>query len=1267
MNAPRVSSRFPAPVAWISLALVSLLSPISLTCSHAAGTVVAWGDNSSLQSQIPINLTNIVAVAGGVSHSVALKADGTVVAWGNNLSGQTNVPSNLASVAAIAAGATYSMALQSNGNVVLWGSQPAAPSGLGNVTAIAAGWTHSLALKSDRTVVSWGTQTDVPVTLSNVVAIAAGNGQSLALRIDGTVVAWGDNSYGKTNVPAGLSNVIAIAAGGDHCLALKSDSTVVGWGRNDDGQTTIPANLKAVAVSGGALHSLALKTDGTLAAWGDNTYGQTTLNPGDSGYISISAGGYHNLSIKGDGNPFILLQPFSQTVLVTKTATFQVIATGTAPLTYQWQHYGTNIAGATSQGLNLTNVQPADSGPYTVIVRNAYSSTTSSPAILNAVGGAPVVTVPLLDQTAICGDNLSFQVVAGGSAPVAYQWSFQGQPITGATQPSLALTNVTPANAGPYTVLITNAFGSMSTGAVLTVTVQPPSITSSLAASGTQGVSFTYATTALHTPTSFSALFLPAGLSINTNSGVISGIPQENGTFGVVLSAFNACSSDSQTLVLTLAPALPVITSATNATATESSPFSYQIRASNFPTSYGSQNLPTGLLLNPATGLISGIPVFAGTFLSTISASNQWGIGSATLQFTIANVSINSLAIQGLVPIYSSPFLLDFQFALRDNAQNAGIVTKPSLITPTCMELLPNGTVSAPAPNVPTATALITNIVEESGIFIARGNNKVFKSYLVLDFSDSISDPLLNGDSDNDGISDAVDYELAGAKYFVDEQPIGSQMGVYEFHRDDEDPQQVIALTKNKGLLDSAIGGIWTNYVQGFYAGSRCWDALSDAITALGASNPDEQHYIIFVSDGVDYSSTVTSDQVIAMAVAAKVKIDCVAFGANPDLATLGNITAGTIGRLYIAQSPTNLFEEFASASKDIQALYDLRWATLRRGTNSVFDPYFLLSYQGLSAAPDPWTTSGLSTNPVPPVPPSTNMTTNIVISWQNSSLASYDPSKYTGPVTNGTLRLVLDDQVEPSGITLRATYIPRFVRQLRFHYQANWPCTPILDATNSGEMLSSWSMTQSNDVDGSTWLLLSSPNPQDQATSLPFVGFGPLVTFQFNDILSNPSNALALIAVDNSIYTNILAGGQWFSFDTNSLASFVTNYPPLPYGTPVPWLLYYGFSGNLTNAEVADTDGDGMVNWQEYRANTNPTNAASKFYIVGAARGSDGRFQVTFSTSTNRTYRLDSSIDLVSWQTVQDNITGVNTNVTIIDTRYIPNLTNIYYRATVY
>jgi hypothetical protein len=81
--------------------------------------------------------------------------------------------------------------------------------------------------------------------------------------------------------------------------------------------------------------------------------------------------------------------------------------------------------------------------------------------------------------------------------------------------------------------------------------------------------------------------------------------------------------------------AAPVITSQLTATGNTGKSFSYQITATNAPTSYSATGLPAGLSLNPSSGLISGIPMTSVTTNVTIGATNGFGTGSATLIITI--------------------------------------------------------------------------------------------------------------------------------------------------------------------------------------------------------------------------------------------------------------------------------------------------------------------------------------------------------------------------------------------------------------------------------------------------------------------------------------------------------------------------------------------------------------------------------------------------------------------------------------------------------
>jgi alpha-tubulin suppressor-like RCC1 family protein len=326
------------------------------------GTMLSWGDNDDGQlgdgtvgptnptPSAVIGASNIVAIATGGWHSLALKSDGTMLSWGKDGNGQlgdgTVGPNNptpsvvlgASNIVAIAAGSDHSLALKSDGTLLSWGNDsygqlgdgrafpdsptPSAVLGASNIVAIAAGSNHSLALKSDGTLLSWGNDSygqlgdgtigrntrigldtinptpSAVLGASNIVAIAASGFHSLALKSDGTMLSWGYDFFGQLgdgtagpdsptpSVVLGASNIVAIAAGLYHSLALKSDGTLLSWGNDDAGQLgdgTIGGNnptpsvigvSNVVAIATGHQHSLALKLDGTMLSWGQDFFGQ---------------------------------------------------------------------------------------------------------------------------------------------------------------------------------------------------------------------------------------------------------------------------------------------------------------------------------------------------------------------------------------------------------------------------------------------------------------------------------------------------------------------------------------------------------------------------------------------------------------------------------------------------------------------------------------------------------------------------------------------------------------------------------------------------------------------------------------------------------------------------------------------------------------------------------------------------------------------------------------------------------------------------------
>ena len=288
------------------------------------GTIVAWGDNDEGQlgngasgadralgtypkpSVTPVKVTglaNIIDIAAGDKHALALHRDGTVWAWGTRdegaLGGGDAKPAGSLRVSSAVA--------------------PVPVRGLEGITQIAVGATHNLALTRDGHVMSWGTNSSgelgvgtritgwTPETvtgLDSVVAIAAGtsggHGVSGAVRQDGTVWMWGsgtsammgnghgptapDDPGGRNLRPTQVKGIVGaqrLAIGGGQVAALLGDGSLQMWGHNGYGEVGVgsanayePRPVKVTAVTNvaavylGNMRSYAVRTDGTFWIWG---------------------------------------------------------------------------------------------------------------------------------------------------------------------------------------------------------------------------------------------------------------------------------------------------------------------------------------------------------------------------------------------------------------------------------------------------------------------------------------------------------------------------------------------------------------------------------------------------------------------------------------------------------------------------------------------------------------------------------------------------------------------------------------------------------------------------------------------------------------------------------------------------------------------------------------------------------------------------------------------------------------------------------------
>jgi hypothetical protein len=361
-----------------------------------------------------------------------------------------------------------------------------------------------------------------------------------------------------------------------------------------------------------------------------------------------------------------------------------------------------------------------------------------------------------------------------------------------------------------------------------------------------------------------------------------------------------------------------------------------------------------------------------------------------------------------------------------------------------------------------------------------------------------MADRTINGDLDGNGRSDALDKMEAAAKnVYLDALNEDALVGIYEFHRGDRDPQKVADFSTDKNYLKGRIDAIWTEYVQNFPAESRCWDALYAAVGEFNVdpeARRDEQRAIVFLSDGRDESSTHTYQDAIDAARRQGIAFYCIGFGAELDMGALRVMTSQTGGKYYSATTVDVLATQFAQIINDLGGQYILRWATLKR-TSQTFLPSFTLHISGHDL--------------------------------RYASAPLYRPTDHAGNPLEGTLRMVSSDSATQSIAYLRAAYIPRYITALSLYVESDYPFTASLVEAGAGGLCdpAAWTLTQTPEGIGMR-IVIESTAPDDIFTALPFGAFGPILKFEFGQLV-DPTVQFTTLAIDNTLYS----GGQTFVF----------------------------------------------------------------------------------------------------------------------------------------
>ncbi|MGZ5543840.1 MAG: immunoglobulin domain-containing protein, partial [Limisphaerales bacterium] len=259
--------------------------------------------------------------------------------------------------------------------------------------------------------------------------------------------------------------------------------------------------------------------------------------------------------------PIISLQPSNQLVSAGATATFNVLAFGAQPLSYQWQNNGSPIFGATTSGLSITNVQFSDAASYSVIVSNAFGSVTSSNAVLAINTTPPSITTQPVSLAVQAGSPATFSVSAAGASPFSYRWQKNSNDIAGATLSSFTITNAQLSDTASYSVVISNSYGSATSSNAMLIVGYAPTIAtqpSSQTVTQSNAVSFSVVATGSD-PLAYKWFFNGAAVANATASTLtLTNAQSANaGTYAVVVTnLFGSVTSSNAVLRVDVPPVI---------------------------------------------------------------------------------------------------------------------------------------------------------------------------------------------------------------------------------------------------------------------------------------------------------------------------------------------------------------------------------------------------------------------------------------------------------------------------------------------------------------------------------------------------------------------------------------------------------------------------------------------------------------------------------------------------------------------------------------
>jgi probable HAF family extracellular repeat protein len=550
------------------------------------------------------------------------------------------------------------------------------------------------------------------------------------------------------------------------------------------GNTTPPISYQwkfaGLPISGATGSSYTIPT---IQAANAGTYSVVVTNP--IGNATASA----NVSVIV--LPVITSNPANSTVIATKPTSFKVTATGTPTLTYQWQQSTnggtsfsnlTNVApysGVTTATLAISNATLAMNGTeYQVVVNNPSGvANTSIPALLST-GLVPTIANVTLDgvgnHTTNQNASITLSVTPSGTAPFTYQWYHAGTLLTGAISQNYTIPSPQAADAGAYSVVVTNAYGSVTSTGSLTVILLPVITSEPVPVTQVVNKPTSFKVTATGTATltyQWQESINGGGFSNLTNTPPFSGVTTSilaisnatlamNGTkYQVVVNNPSGVANTSTSALLNTGTAPTIITPPGNQTINQNSNTTLSVTANgsatlNYEWTLGSS--ATILSTNSTYTITNAQAANAGKY--SVVVSSPYGVATASANLTVINLPTIVTQPGNLTIIAGKPATfkvvaggtptLTYQWqafvsgnwtTLTNNATVSGVTTSTLTIPVTSLSM--NGTQyraivnNGASPAVPaTSNAVLLNVgipptiasLTPANLTINQGNTTTF-------------------------------------------------------------------------------------------------------------------------------------------------------------------------------------------------------------------------------------------------------------------------------------------------------------------------------------------------------------------------------------------------------------------------------------------------------------------------------------------------------------------------------------------------------------